>query len=266
MTFHSLQPVGDTMARHQRRARINLMFNPGINLVVGSAIFIFMPLIFAPRYHPSLILVPALYAIGYFLALWQYLHELAPITAEVRRSFGQMNTRLAEAIDGVETMKGMAQEESESRRFFNNARGYRDAFVRQGDVEARFIPLLLLALALAVGLLQALLLFRQGLIDTGAVVAYFGLLQLFGFPTFVSLFAYSQVSSGMSSSQRILELINRENNLDQNERSVGPCMGRSSSERTLRMAKVNGLGGHPSKSNRDEQCRSSARQAAEKPP
>jgi len=39
---------------------------------------------------------------------------------------------------------------------------------------------------------------------------------LFGFPTFTSLFAYSQVSLGVSSASRILELINRENNLDQN--------------------------------------------------
>jgi len=39
---------------------------------------------------------------------------------------------------------------------------------------------------------------------------------LFGFPVFVSLFAYSQVSLGLAGARRILELINRENNLDQN--------------------------------------------------
>jgi ATP-binding cassette subfamily B protein len=48
------------------------------------------------------------------------------------------------------------------------------------------------------------------------VVGYFGLLQLFGFPVFVSMFAYSQVSLGISSARRILELINRETDLDQN--------------------------------------------------
>jgi ATP-binding cassette subfamily B protein len=83
-------------------------------------------------------------------------------------------------------------------------------------VEARFIPLLLLALASAGGLLHSLILFRQGLLEVGDVVAYFGLLQLFGFPTFVSLFAYSQVSLGIAGAKRILELITRENDLDQN--------------------------------------------------
>jgi ATP-binding cassette, subfamily B, bacterial len=217
MTFHNLQPVGDTMARATNDVReINLMFSPGLNLVIGSANFLIMPVLFAPRYHPALILAPALYVLAYGFALWLYLKELQPITTRVRQAFGQLNTRLAEAIDGIEMVKGMAQERREAEIFERNIRGYRDAFVEQGDVEARFVPLLLLALAQAGGLLHALILFRQGLIDVGDVVAYFGLLLLFGFPTFVSLFAYSQVSLGIAGARRILELMNRENNLDQN--------------------------------------------------
>ncbi|MGB7095835.1 MAG: ABC transporter ATP-binding protein [Anaerolineales bacterium] len=217
MTFHSLQPVGDIMARATNDVReINLMFNPGINLVVGSAIFMFMPLIFAPRYDPALIITPALYIIAYVFAIQQYLRELQPVTTEVRNSFGELNSRLAEAIDGVETVKGMSQERNEVRRFINNARRYRDAVVHQGDIEARFLPLLLLALANAGGLLHALVLYYQGALDVGDVVAYFGLLQLLGFPTFVSMFAYSQVSLGVAGATRILELINRESSLDQN--------------------------------------------------
>ena len=217
MTYHSLQPVGDTMARATNDVReVNFMFSPGLNLVLGSAVFMIMPLILAPRYHPSLILTPLLFIIGYFLMLWQYLHELRPITTEVRQAFGQLNTRLAEAIDGIETVKGMAQETSEVNRFASNARRFRNATVRQGNIEARFLPLLLEVMAEAVGLLHAMLLYRQGVLDVGNVIAYFGLIQLFGFPTFTSLFAYSQISLGLAGAKRILELINRENNLDQN--------------------------------------------------
>jgi ATP-binding cassette subfamily B protein len=76
--------------------------------------------------------------------------------------------------------------------------------------------MLLLALAEAGSLLHAIVLYWQGEIDVGMVVGYFGLIQLFGFPTFVSLFAYSQVSLGIAGARRILELIRRENHLDQN--------------------------------------------------
>ncbi|MFH1634462.1 MAG: ABC transporter ATP-binding protein [Chloroflexota bacterium] len=217
MTFHSLQPVGDTMARATNDVReINLMFSPGINLVIGSANFIIMPLVLGPRYHPALILAPLIYTILYFLSLWQYLHELRPITDNVRSAFGQLNTRLAEAIDGIETVKGMAQELREVDLFGHNAHRFRDLFVRQSDVEARFIPFILMALAQAGGLLHAILLYRQGLLDIGDIAAYFGLLLLLGFPTFVSLFAYSLVSLGVSGARRVLELINRETDLDQN--------------------------------------------------
>ena len=218
MTFHSLQPVGDIMARATNDVReINFLFSPGINLVIGSFNFMIMPLLLAPRYHPALILTPALFILSYLLALWQYLNELNPITRSARAAFGRMNSRLSEALDGIETVKGMAQEETEVSRFVINARRFRDAYVHQGNVEARFLPLLLLGLAEAGGLLHALLLFRGGLLEVGDVVAYFGLLQLFGFPTFVSLFSYSQVSSGIAGARRILELINTETDLDQNQ-------------------------------------------------
>ena len=217
MTFHNLQPVGDTMARATNDVReVNYMFSPGVNLVVGSLVFLVMPLFFAPRYHWSLLLAPLLFTVSYFIALRQYLRELDPITEGVRETFGVMNSHLSEALDGVETLKGAAQEDAEVGRFETNARRVRNNTVRQGDVEARFVPLLLFFITLAVGLLHAILLFRMGLLNTGDVVAYFGLLLLLDFPTWTSIWAYSQISSGLAGARRILELINRENDLDQN--------------------------------------------------
>ncbi|GAP10820.1 ABC-type multidrug transport system, ATPase and permease components [Bellilinea caldifistulae] len=218
MTFHSLQPVGDTMARATNDVReVNFLFSPGVNLVIGSLIFIFVPIVVAPRYHPSLVLVPLLFVVIYFILLRFYLKELEPVTDEVRYSFGILNTRLNEALDGIEVVKGAAQEQGEVMLFGKNVDRYRKAAIKQGDIEARFLPALLLAVAMGGGLLHALILFKQGLINTGDVVAYFGLLVMLSFPTFVSIFAYSRISLGLAGARRILELMNRENNLDQNE-------------------------------------------------
>ena len=217
MTFHSMQAVGDTMARATNDVReVNFLFSPGVNLVAGSIIFIFMPIILAPNYHPSLVLTPILFAVLYFFALRNYLRRLKPVTDEVRSSFGVLNTRLSESLDGIETVKGAAQEVSEVNRFGTNAQRYRDAAVQQGDIEARYIPLLLLYLALGLGLLHGLWLLNRGVLSTGDVVGYFGLLLMLDFPTFISLFAYSQISLGVAGARRILELMNQETNLDQN--------------------------------------------------
>jgi ATP-binding cassette subfamily B protein len=217
MAFHGRQPVGDTMARATNDVReMNLMFNPGLNLVIGSATFLIIPVLFARRYSPQLVLTPLVFIGLYVWSVRRYLRQLAPITQEVRAAFGDMNAHLAEVVDGIEVVKSAAQEGTETERFLQRARAYRDAFVRQGEQEARFLPLLLLGLAISFGFLHAILLFRQGQLDVGDVVAYLGLLQLFGFPTFVSLFAYSQVSLGLASARRVLELITRETELDEN--------------------------------------------------
>jgi ATP-binding cassette subfamily B protein len=227
MSFHDNQATGDLMARATNDVReISLLFNPGINLVIGSANFMIAPFVLVPSIHPQLLLVPSIYVVLYALLLVHYLARLRPATEAVRRDFGRLNTALAEAIDGIETVKGAAQESREVTRFDSALAAWRNAFVGQGDVEAKFFPLLLLGLLQAAGLLHSLLLFRQGQLDLGGVVAFNGMLLMFAFPTFAAQFAYSQVSSGLSSAQRILELINTETELDQNVGGYeGPIRG-----------------------------------------
>jgi ATP-binding cassette subfamily B protein len=217
MTFHDSQAVGETMARATNDVHeMNLLMNPGINLVVGSANFLIIPLILAPSYSPQLILAPLFFIITYIFALIRYMNVLQSVSDRVRATFGKMNARLAEAIDGIELVKSAAQEENEIARFDRNAGAYREAAVAQGRIEARFLPLLFLGITEAIGFAHALFLLNQGVLQVGDVVAYMGLLQLFGFPTFISLLAYSRISLGMAGARRILELMNTETLLDEN--------------------------------------------------
>lgn len=218
MTFHSLQSIGDLMARATNDIReVNYIFSPGLNTVLGSINFLFIPLGIAVSIHPALLLTPVLFIIFYFLSIAHFLKILEPVTREVRSTFGTLNSRLAEDIDGVETVKAASQEKAEIDRFKANSQAFRDANVKQGDIEARFIPLLLLALAMGFGLLHALILYRQGLIPLSSVITFFSGLSMLGFPTNSSIRSYSQISLGLASARRLLSTMNSENNLDQNE-------------------------------------------------
>ena len=215
--FHDFQPVGDTMARATNDVHeVNLLMNPGVNLVAGSANFMIMPLLIAPSYHPHLAAAPLFFIITYILAVVRYLKVLQGIADRVRVAFGNLNGRLAEAIDGIELVKSTAQEAQEIGLFNENAASYRDAAVEQGKVEARFLPLLLLGITYGLGFMHALYLFQLGQIAVGDVIGFMGLLALFGFPTFISLLAYSRVSLGLAGARRILELMNAETLLDEN--------------------------------------------------
>ena len=217
MEFHDRQSIGDVMARATNDVReLNLFMTPGVNVVLGSAMFLIFPVIFAPRIHPQLIIVPVLYVLAYFILVRRYLVRLGPATERVRKAFGQMNATLAESIEGIETVKGAAQEAREQKRFGVALDEWRAASVGQGDVEAPFLPSLSLGITIALGLLHSLYLYLHGQIAIGDVVAFNGLMMQFQFPTFAAQFAYSQMASGVAGGKRILELMNAENRLDEN--------------------------------------------------
>ena len=227
MTFHSLRPVGEIMARATNDVHeLNLMLNPGVNLIVGSGMFLLMPLLIGPTLHWSLVLVPLLFIIGYYVAVRRLLRELAPVTEAARERFGIMNAGLEESIEGIETVKGAAREGEEAWRFEQNAGTYRDAYIRQGQTEARSLTLLLLPMAITLAFAHALYLYLHGAIGVSQVVTYNSLIWLYGFPSFISITAFSQFSLGMVAARRILEVINAETELDHNPRGhLAPIKG-----------------------------------------
>jgi ATP-binding cassette subfamily B protein len=220
-TFHNRQQVGDIMARATNDVQqLNLMISPGVMLIVDAALFTIVPLIGIATVQLELLAVPLLFLVGFVFALRRYSRALNPVSGALRAQFGVMNARLAEAISGIEVVKGYAQEPEERRRFALNARGYRNYFVQEGRVKARYLPLLLFGIMFGLGFGHALLLFLNGTLTIGQVVAFMGLLGVLRFPTFISLFSFSLVQLGLAGAERILRLIKEEAELDENAGGV----------------------------------------------
>jgi ATP-binding cassette subfamily B protein len=217
MTFHDLQPVGEIMARVTNDVReLNLMMNPGMNLIIGSGMFLIAPLFSSYLLYPPLIIPPALFLIAYVFVQIRYLRALSPIAENVRVSFGNMNADVEETLEGLQVVKGAAQEQTEMTHFHGLVEIVKKFSIRQADVEARYIPVLLLGLVMAGGFTYAVILYLNGLIPLGTVVAYGGMLGLFGFPVYSSMYSFSQIALGYASTKRILAIINTETDLDQN--------------------------------------------------
>ncbi len=218
MTFHASQPVGEIMARVTNDVReMNLMMNPGMNLIIGSGFFLMLPAIAAPLIYPALGLVPIIFLVIYVILQYHFIRSLNPIAQEVRVSFGRMNARLAETIEGVQVVKGAARESAEIQAFDSLADHVKDFFVRQGYIEARYLPFLLLAIINVVAFVHSVTLYQQGLITSGDIVAFMGMIFLFQFPTFSSMRSLSQIALGYAGAGRILSIINIQTDLDQNE-------------------------------------------------
>jgi ATP-binding cassette subfamily B protein len=164
----------------------------------------------------ELLIVPVLFLIAFAPALRSYSRQLNPVTGKLRFQFGNLNATLAEAVSGVEVVKAYAQEAQERGKFSAEARRYRDLFVEQGRIQARYLPLLFYGVAFGVAFGHAAILLLNGAISVGEAVAYVGLFSQLRFPTFISLFSFLLVQLGISSAERILDLINDETELDEN--------------------------------------------------
>src|SRR5688572_13922915 len=193
-TFHNRQRVGDIMARATNDVRqLNPMMNPGVSLIIESMIGILSPLVFIAFLRLELLVAPILFVIGFFFTLRRYVNQLNPVAGEQRWRFGEMNAGLTETITGIEVVKSAVQEEQERRKFLGNARRVRDLYTRQGEIEARYLPILLLGIAMTGAFTHGVWLVSRGALSIGELVAYMGLMGILRFPAFISIFTFSLV-------------------------------------------------------------------------
>ncbi len=217
-TFHNRQRVGDIMARAANDVRqLNPMLNPGVALITDSMLSILMPLIFIAFIDLRLLLPPLVFLVIFAVLLRDYTRRLNPVAAEIRGRFGDLNAGLNETIAGIEVVKSAAQEAQEKRKFARSAAQVRDYYVKEGQVQARYLPILFFGFALTAAFALGLWLVQQGELDVGQLVAYMGLMGILRFPTFISIFTFSLVQLGLAGARRILGMIREETELDENK-------------------------------------------------
>jgi ATP-binding cassette subfamily B protein len=221
LSFHDRQRIGDIMARATNDVhQLNLMVSPGLSLILNSVIHVVLPIIGIGTLSPQLLIVPVLFVGALAVTLRSYSRQLNPVAEATREQFGTMNAGLAESIAGIEVVKATAQESQERLKFQSDARTYRDLYVRSGEIQARYVPLLLFGFAFGGAFLHALVLYNQGIVSLGDVVAFMGLMGILRFPTFISIFSFVLVELGLVAARRILELVTTVTELDENTGGV----------------------------------------------
>jgi ATP-binding cassette, subfamily B, bacterial len=216
-TFHSRQRVGDIMARATNDVHfLNLMFSPGVSIIMDSCLTAIVPLVMFALIDVRLLLVPSIFIVLLIATVWEYNRRLNPATDKQRETFGELNAALADALEGIETVKANLGEAREIKRFAEGAGALRDLYIRIAKIQAKYWPLLAFAVCWGLGFLHALLLWRSGAITLGQVVSYMLLYNGLRFATFISLWSFNLFQMGLSSAGRVLETINDRGDLDEN--------------------------------------------------
>jgi ATP-binding cassette, subfamily B, bacterial len=216
-TFHDRQRVGDIMARATDDVQqLNVMVNPGILFISEIVLGLSVPIITIALINWQLLIVPVVFVALYVITVRIYFQRLSPVIYNQRMHYGIMNAGLEETISGIEIVKASAQEGFERKKFYENARRVRDYLVQQGRIEARYIPFLIYGFAVGFTFLHTMLLYTQGTLEIGQVIAVTGLVGAMRFPVFISIFAFTLVQLGLASGTRVLELINAKADMDEN--------------------------------------------------
>jgi ATP-binding cassette subfamily B protein len=221
-SFHDLQKTGDIMARATNDVRmLNLLISPALSLIINSFTSLFIPIFFIILYYPiQLIIAPSIFIIIFLLSLRMYVKRLGPITNKLRAEFGKMNAILNETLSGIEVVKSTAQENQELKKYSKNAAEYKNAFIKQGDIQAKYLPILFIAITITLGLAHSIFLNYYGLLSIGQIISFVGLLIQLRFPTYISVFVFSIVRLAISGAERLLNLMNEKTEIVQNPNGI----------------------------------------------
>jgi ATP-binding cassette subfamily B protein len=218
-SFHEEMKIGELMARVTDDVRmLNFLISPALSLIVESFTFLFIPVIYIILYYPlQLIIEPIFFSISFLILLRSYSRKIGPITGRLRGNFGLMTSTLSETLSGIEVVKATVQEEKEMKKYFTHANNYKNAFIERGKLQAKYLPILVLALVITAGFAHSILLFNLGLMNIGQIIAFLGILGMLRFPTNISMFVFAIFRLAGSSADRLLELMNKKTEIDENK-------------------------------------------------
>jgi len=214
-SFHDKQRIGDIMARATNDVRfLNFLISPAIGMILGAGINLIVPIyLIGSTYRLELVLIPLIFGVIFILYLRRFLERLTPPTESRRIAFGSMNTVLNESLSGIEIVKSMAQEEHSIEKYKDSALSYRDAGIEQGDIQAKYLPLLLFSVTITIGLTIGVFYNRAGILSVGDILGLIGLLLRLRFPVNASIRSFLMAKEaivGGNPQNKVLKNINFE--------------------------------------------------------
>lgn len=152
MAFFESQRTGDTLAiMNDDVNQLERFLNGGFNdLLQLAVLFIFAGIVlFVTSWQLAIVgLLPIpLILIG---SRW-YQRLIGPRYGKMREQVGQLNSRLENNLSGISVIKSFTAEEFEYERVAENSSGYRDANYNAIKLNAVYIPLIRMLIALGFG-------------------------------------------------------------------------------------------------------------------
>ncbi|MCF6136924.1 ABC transporter ATP-binding protein [Pseudalkalibacillus berkeleyi] len=143
------------------------------------------------------------------VAVYRFDKRVHPAFRGIRKSMGQLNTKVQENVSGINTIKSLSREDFEISKFVNNNKDYRDNYLNTSDIWAKYFPVMELIGNLCVVFLLSyggFLVINDDL-KPGELVAFFSLVWYIIWPIMMLGFVINTFSQSKASGERLLEIL-----------------------------------------------------------
>ncbi|MBM7696242.1 ATP-binding cassette subfamily B protein/subfamily B ATP-binding cassette protein MsbA [Salimicrobium jeotgali] len=138
-----------------------------------------------------------------------------PAFRRIRKSYGNLNTRVQENISGMNTVKSLSREDFEVNRFLDRSGDYRQTYINTSNIWARYFPLMEFIGNVSVVVLLAYggYLVMNGELQLGELVAFFNLVWLVLGPLMNFGFVINLFSQSKASGERLLSILEEDEDI-----------------------------------------------------
>lgn len=141
--------------------------------------------------------------------------EVHPAFRSIRKSLGNLNTRIQENVSGMNTIKSLSKEDFEIERFTTDNKKYQDVNISTASIWAKYFPFMEFIGNLA---MIALLIFGGWLVmneqlSLGELVAFFSLVSYIIGPLMHLGFIVNQFSQAKAAGERLLDILEAEESI-----------------------------------------------------
>ncbi|WP_188454547.1 ABC transporter ATP-binding protein [Virgibacillus oceani] len=159
-----------------------------------------------------------------FLAVvvFRFDKRVHPAFRSIRKSFGNLNTRVQENISGMNTVKSLSREGFEIDRFSSSNGTYKQNYIKTSELWAKFFPLMeFIGNVCAVALLAfGGYLVIDGKVTPGELVAFFSLVWYILGPLMNLGFVINLFSQAKASGERLIEILDAKEDIVEKEHAI----------------------------------------------
>ncbi|MCK6257378.1 ABC transporter ATP-binding protein/permease [Fictibacillus sp. KIGAM418] len=164
-----------------------------------------------------------------FLGIVVYRFDKAvhPAFQAIRKSMGDLNTKVQENVSGMQTVKSLSREDFEIGKFMSSNKNYKDKQIFTAGIWAKYFPLMELIGNLCVVFLLSYggYLVIQGKLMPGELVAFFSLVWYIIGPIMGLGFIINTFSQSKASGERLVELLDQPGELNHQSEAIESIEG-----------------------------------------